>query len=78
MFVRELGTITDYTGATGFAIGLTIPAQLFLRSKKIAKQRHYATTTYYTSIGSNDILASIMVWFGITMIFTVFISLSLY
>jgi len=78
MFVRELGVITDYTGTTGFVIGLSIPALLFLKSKKMAIRKRFSTMTQYTSFGSSDSFASVIFWSGIVMVITVFLSLTLF
>jgi hypothetical protein len=75
--VRELGVITDYTGTTGFMIGLSIPGILYIESKRHAVKRQYRTQTYYTSYGSSDIVAHTIFWFGLIMTVVVFISLAL-
>ena len=36
---RNLGTITDYAGTTGFVIGFSFPAVLYLQSKAVAKKK---------------------------------------
>ena len=76
--VRELGVITDYTGTTGFVIGLSIPAMLYIKSKRQAEKRHYKTDTYYTSYGSSNIVAQTIFWFGLVMVVGVFASLLLF
>jgi len=67
ILVRQLGTITDYTGTFGFLIGLSFPAILYITSKKMAKRKHYNVDTYYTRFGSNNTLATAIFWFGVVM-----------
>lgn len=76
ILVRELGVITDYTGTTGFLIGLCFPAILYVSSKAIAASRNFATDTYYTSYGSTTLVAQSMLWFGIFMTVAVFVTLT--
>jgi hypothetical protein len=68
IFIRELGVITDYTGTTGFVIGFSIPALLFIYSNKTAEIKQYPTETYYTSYASLGSLPEIVFWFGIVMV----------
>ena len=66
---RQLGKITDYAGTTGFIIGFSFPALLYLRSRMIAKKKHFATTTYYDSYAtSSTTLAWLLFVFGIAMV----------
>jgi amino acid permease len=76
ILVRQLGVITDYTGTTGFLIGLSFPAILYVASKKIAKRKHFNENTFYTRFGSNTIVARSMFWFGIFMMIAVFLTLT--
>jgi hypothetical protein len=78
MFIRELGVITDYTGTTGFVIGFSIPALLFLTSKAVAQRKQYSTRTLYTTYASRDHLARAVFWFGIIMVVLVLVSLILF
>ena len=52
--VRDLGTITDYTGVTGFVIAFVFPAVLNLRSRREAKRRGVGGETGYEGWGSGD------------------------
>lgn len=78
ILVRELGVITDYTGTTGFLIGLCIPAILYMSSKAIAARKNFATDTHYTSYGSTTTVARIMLWFGGFMTLAVFTTLTFF
>jgi hypothetical protein len=78
ILVRELGVITDYTGTTGFLIGLCIPAILYMSSKAIAASKNFATDTHYTSYGSTTSMARIMLWFGAFMTLAVFATLTFF
>ena len=68
ILIRELGTITDYAGTTGFVIGFSFPALLFLRSLKLASRKHYASTTAYTSYASTSLFAWSLFIFGVLML----------
>mmetsp|Transcript_29695 Transcript_29695/g.30180 ORF Transcript_29695/g.30180 Transcript_29695/m.30180 type:complete len:139 (+) Transcript_29695:402-818(+) len=68
VLIKELGKITAYTGTTGFLVGLSFPAILYLSSRKIAKYRHFAADTFYTTYGSRTIIAKSMLWIGILMV----------
>ncbi len=75
-FVRDLGTITDYTGITGFAIAFTFPALLHLKSRRAAKRAGLSGKTHYTNPAlSSDIAAFTVAGFGIFLICFVFGSL---
>jgi amino acid permease len=78
IMVRELGTITDYTGTTGFLIGLCFPAMLYMASQTIAAQRHFDLDTFYTSYGSSTAVAKFIFWFGVFMMVSVFITLTFF
>ena len=65
---RQLGKITDYAGTTGFVIGFTFPALLYLRSRSLAQQKNFATTTYYESYASSTTLAWFLLLFGVCMV----------
>jgi len=76
ILVRDLGTITDYTGTTGFIIGFSIPALLYLTSTQTAQRKGYSTRTYYTSYASAcKSLPGLVFWFGIAMVALVLTSL---
>jgi len=77
ILVRELGVITDYTGTTGFMIGLSFPAMLYLASRKIARRRRFAVDTFYTSYGSTIPIANVVMWCGIIMVLFVFVTLTI-
>jgi len=68
ILVRELGTITDYAGTTGFILTFTFPALLFLYSRKEAGKRHFALDTYYSSYASRPLLAYGICGFGVGML----------
>jgi len=65
---RQLGTITDYAGTTGFVIGFSFPALLFLQSRQKALSKGFAGTTAYTSYASWPALAWSLFGFGICMV----------
>ena len=75
IFISELGKITDYAGTTGFLIGLSFPAILYLSSKRIAKNRNFAVDTYYTNYGSSKGIAQCILWIGIFMVIGVILRL---
>lgn len=64
---RQLGKITDYAGTTGFIIGFTFPALLWLRSRHLAESKKHATTTYYSSYASRQGVAVFLILFGLFM-----------
>jgi hypothetical protein len=77
ILVRELGTITDYTGTSGFLIGLCFPASLYMASRVKAQQfPNVSLDTYYTSYGSSVPIAKFIFWFGIFMMVFVFTKLT--
>ena len=65
---RKLGTITDYAGTTGFVIGFSFPALLYLRSRKIAKRKHFSVQTFYSSYSSSNTSAWLLFYFGLIMV----------
>lgn len=75
IMVRELGVITDYTGTTGFLVGLSFPAILYVSSRAIAKRRHFALDTYYTNYGSSTVIANLILWVGTLMVLGVLVTL---
>lgn len=77
ILISELGKITDYTGTTGFLIGLTFPALLYLSSRKIANIRNFDLDTYYTNYGSTTWIAQSILWIGIFMVVGVIATLCL-
>ena len=76
--VRELGTITDYTGTSGFLIALCFPAILFMCSRARAKEHHFRLDTYYSSYGSSVSMAKCVFLFGIFMMVFVFCKLTFF
>mmetsp|Transcript_12567 Transcript_12567/g.20248 ORF Transcript_12567/g.20248 Transcript_12567/m.20248 type:complete len:578 (+) Transcript_12567:272-2005(+) len=78
ILVRELGTITDYTGITGFLIGLCFPAILYIASRTLAQEKHFDLDTFYTSYGSSIPVAKFILWFGIFMMVFVFVTLTFF
>ena len=77
ILVRELGVITDYTGTTGFMIGLSFPALLYIASRKSARRRRFAVDTFYTGYGSTIPIAYAVLWIGIIMVVFVMVTLTL-
>ncbi len=77
ILVRELGIITDYTGTTGFIIGLTFPALLYLASRRMARRRRFAIDTFYSGYSSSVPIANIELWIGIIMVIFVMATLSM-
>ncbi|CAB9521272.1 Transmembrane protein 104 [Seminavis robusta] len=65
---RQLGTITDYAGTTGFMIGFSFPALLYLRSRMKAKKKHFNATTFYSSYASSSVAAWALFYFGAVMV----------
>jgi hypothetical protein len=64
-FVRELGTITDYTGITGFVIAFVFPALLQSKSKRYCKTKGLATRTHYSgAFSGGGVVSAVMVAFG--------------
>jgi hypothetical protein len=76
ILVRELGSITDYTGVSGMLIGLSFPAILYISSKARAASKNFAIDTFYTSYGSTTAMARFVLWFGIFMTVAVFTTLT--
>eukprot|EP00977_Amphora_coffeiformis_P010863 scaffold2551_cov162-Amphora_coffeaeformis.AAC.2 len=68
VLVRELGTITDYAGTTGFIIGFSFPALLYLYSRRQAVRRDFHPRTQYSSYGSNPWAAWCVCAFGFAMV----------
>ena len=77
ILVRELGIITDYTGTTGFMIGLTFPALLYLASRRMARRRRFSIDTFYTGYSSSIPIANVVMWIGIIMVVFVMATLSM-
>jgi hypothetical protein len=75
LLLRELGTITDYAGTTGFIIGFSFPALLYIRSRKLAEKKEFATETQYTSYGSNVASSLFVFVFGPAMVMYVVVNL---
>jgi ABC-type phosphate transport system permease subunit len=78
ILVRELGTITDYTGTFGFLIGLCFPASLYMASRTMAQQHNFSLDTFYTSYGSSVPVAKFIFWFGIFKMVFVFTKLTFF
>jgi hypothetical protein len=76
-FVRDLGTITDYTGVTGFLIAFVFPAYLNIRSRREAKRRGLGGRTAYEGWGSGDWASWGGVAFGGFMVVFVLASLGI-
>jgi len=64
---RQLGKITDYAGTTGFVIGFSFPALLYLRSRAMAERKHFSTVTFYSGYASYEFGAWCLFSFGVTM-----------
>ncbi|VEU41171.1 unnamed protein product [Pseudo-nitzschia multistriata] len=77
ILVRNLGVITDYTGTTGFLIGISFPAILYVSSRRIAERRQFAADTFYSGYGSSISIARFQFWIGIFMVVFVFATLTL-
>lgn len=65
---RQLGTITDYAGTTGFVIGFSFPALLYLQSRARAERKHFSTSTFYASYCSSNRAARFLFSFGLLMV----------
>jgi amino acid permease len=78
ILVRELGTITDYTGTSGFLIGLCFPSVLYICSRNLAKEHNFSLETFYTNYGSSVRVAKFIFWFGIFMMIFVFTKLTFF
>ncbi|GMI04281.1 hypothetical protein TrRE_jg5018 [Triparma retinervis] len=76
-FVRDLSTITDYTGVTGFVIAFVFPAYLNIRSRREAKRRGLGGRTVYEGWGSGEWASWGGVAFGGFMVLFVLASLGI-
>lgn len=65
---RQLGTITDYAGTTGFIIGFSFPALLYIRSRAQAEKKNFSVSTFYSSYSSSATLGWLLFYFGLTMV----------
>ena len=75
-FVRELGTITAYTGVTGFIIAFTFPAILNMKSRETLKEVGLKHETIYTrKIISEDWFSTWIKWFGVVLVVYVLMNL---
>ena len=74
-FVRELGTITDYTGITGFAIAFIFPAWLHERSRAECRRLNLRQDTYYSGYASGETFARAVGGFGVFLVLFVLGSL---
>lgn len=64
---RQLGTITDYAGTTGFIIGFSFPALLYIKSRAQAEKENFSVSTFYSSYSSSANLGWLLFYFGLTM-----------
>mmetsp|Transcript_30360 Transcript_30360/g.55006 ORF Transcript_30360/g.55006 Transcript_30360/m.55006 type:complete len:597 (+) Transcript_30360:137-1927(+) len=64
---RQLGTITEYAGTTGFVIGFSFPALLYLRSRALAERKHFSISTFYTGYSSSNPAGWFLFSFGLAM-----------
>mmetsp|Transcript_1267 Transcript_1267/g.2746 ORF Transcript_1267/g.2746 Transcript_1267/m.2746 type:complete len:618 (+) Transcript_1267:136-1989(+) len=65
---RQLGKITDYAGTTGFVIGFSFPALLYLRSRMLAERKHFSAVTFYSGYASYKFGAWCLFSFGVAML----------
>jgi len=65
---RQLGKITDYAGTTGFIIGFSFPALLYIRSLAMAKRKHFSINTFYSGYSSSAAAGWCLFAFGLTMV----------
>jgi len=77
LFVRNLGTITDYSGLSGLAIAFCFPPLLFLSSRQQAGSMGIPTRTQYDHWGSSESFAKGMLAFGMISIIYCFLLLVL-
>jgi len=75
IFVRQLGTITDYAGTTGFMLAFTFPAFLYWKSREKARELGFSVKTRYSFFGSSVIFSMFMLVFGIGMFLFTFLDL---
>eukprot|EP00568_Trieres_chinensis_P006872 CAMPEP_0183299722 /NCGR_PEP_ID=MMETSP0160_2-20130417/6377_1 /TAXON_ID=2839 ORGANISM="Odontella Sinensis, Strain Grunow 1884" /NCGR_SAMPLE_ID=MMETSP0160_2 /ASSEMBLY_ACC=CAM_ASM_000250 /LENGTH=303 /DNA_ID=CAMNT_0025462021 /DNA_START=151 /DNA_END=1062 /DNA_ORIENTATION=+ len=68
IFVRELGTITDYAGTSGFILTFSFPALLYVFSRKKAKRKKFSEDTYYSGYASSYPFACLLFVFGVGML----------
>jgi len=68
IIVRELGTITDYAGTTGFVLAFSFPALLYICSRRLALKKNFSTVTYYSSYASSNPVAALILSFGVAML----------
>ena len=75
-FVRELGTITAYTGVTGFIIAFTFPAILNVRSQNALRDAGMRHQTIYTrGFVSDEWFCNVVAWFGVALVIYVLLNL---
>ena len=65
---RQLGKITDYAGTTGFVIGFSFPALLYIKSRAAAKKKHFSENTFYSGYASTTTGAWLLFFFGLSMV----------
>lgn len=68
LFVRDLGTITDFSGLTGLAIAFCFPPLLFLASERKLREHGLPSRTYYERFGSSSGGAWAILVFGLLTI----------
>jgi len=68
IFERELGKITDYAGTTGFVMGYSFPALLYIQSRAMAQKRGFPIHTYYASYACSYPMATFVCVFGLSMV----------
>ena len=73
--MRELGVITDYSGLVGLAIAFCFPPLLHIKSEQCLKALNAPYRTRYERIGSSQLAAKAMFWFGIVSIIYCFVLL---
>lgn len=76
LFVRELGTITDYSGLVGLAIAFCFPPLLYIQSEKRLKEIGAPFRTRYERLGTSSVAAMAMLCFGVISIIYCFILLT--
>jgi len=77
LFVKELGTITDYAGLFGAVSAMPFPAVVFLASRRMATERGLSKETHYDSFGSSEPFATGIFIFSMVSLLYVLMSLIL-
>ena len=68
ILVRELGTITDYSGTAGFVLTFSFPALLYIQTRRLAQTKSFSTETYYSIYASSYTPSSVLFFFGFRML----------